>query len=558
VILRRYQTEAVEAVYRHLREYETNPCVVCPTGAGKSLIIAQIARDVVELWNGRILILAHVKELLDQAVDKLVAVAPGLWHCIGVYSAGLGSRDTDHPIIVGGIQSVFRRARDLGRFDLILIDEAHLIPPDGEGMYRQFLDDARAVNPNVRVIGLTATPFRMKSGSICSPENILNEICYEIGVRELIVQGFLCPLRTKAGAERVDFGGLHVRGGEFVAGEVEDLMDEEHLVHAACAEIVEQTTDRRSVLIFASGVKHGEHIVRRLNEAHGFECGFVTGDTESGERDRLLDRFRAGDLKYLCNVNVLTTGFDAPNVDCVALVRPTKSPGLYYQMVGRGFRVHPGKTDCVVLDFGGNVLRHGPVDQIRISDPNTAGNGEAPAKECPACRALIHAAYSICPDCGFAFPPAETRHLETQASSDGILSDQITRTEYEVGEISYHVHFKRNDPSAAPTMRVDYRCGLATSFSEWVCLEHTGYARQKAEQWWRRRSNEPVPDDVDDAVDLARSGALTPTLAITIERKPGEKYDRIVSHVLGPRPPRIDTDEGAAKYAGISEDQVPF
>lgn len=555
--LRRYQIEAVDAVYRHLREGDTNPCVVCPTGAGKSLIIAQIARDVVELWNGRILILAHVKELLDQAVDKLVAVAPGLWHSIGVYSAGLGSRDTDHPIIVGGIQSVFRRARELGLFDLILIDEAHLIPPDGEGMYRQFLDDAKAVNPNVRVIGLTATPFRMKSGSICAPENILNEICYEIGVRELIVRGFLCPLRTKAGIVRADTSNLHVRGGEFVAGEVEDIMDGDDLVHAACAEIVEYTAQRRSVLIFTSGVRHGRHIVDVLRDHHRAECGWVDGETPAQQRDATLDRFKAGELKYLANCNILTTGFDSPRIDCVVLLRPTLSPGLYYQAIGRGFRLHPDKSDCLVLDYGGNVLRHGPVDDLRIKEPG-GGDGPAPAKECPQCHALIHAAYSSCPDCGYAFPPPERASHESSASSDGILSDQVTRTEHEVSEVSYHIHFKRNDPSAAPTMRVDYRCGFATSFSEWVCFEHTGYARQKAEQWWRWRSNEPVPDDVDEAVDLARSGALTPTLAITVERKPGEKYDRIVSHVLGPKPPRIDTEAGAARYAGICDDEVPF
>ena len=175
---------------------------------------------------------------------------------------------------------------------------------------------------------------------ICGPDNLLNHVCYEVGVRELIVQGYLCPLKTKAGRRKVDTSGLHVRGGEFIAGEVEALMDEDSLVRSACREIVEHTRDRHSVLIFAAGVQHALHVQRILGEM-GHECGFVCGETLPFDRAETLKRFKDGDLKYLVNVNVLTTGFDAPNIDCVALLRPTMSPGLYYQMVGRGFRLRP-------------------------------------------------------------------------------------------------------------------------------------------------------------------------------------------------------------------------
>ncbi len=305
------------------------------------------------------LILAHVKELLEQTAEKLRTVCPEVE--FGIYSAGLKRRDTEHAVIVAGIQSVYRRACQLDAFDLVLVDEAHLIPLEGEGMYRQFLADAKVINPELRIVGFTATPFRLKTGPICTPEGFLNTICCEVGVRELIVGGYLCPLITKAGINKADFERLHVRAGEFVADEMEALMDEDRLVGAACGETVGYTGDRRGVLIFASGVRHGEHIVRVLAEQHGIECGFVTGETPTKQRDAILNRFRQGELQYLCNVNVLTTGFDAPHIDCVALVRPTLSPGLYYQMVGRGFRLHPGKQNCLVLDFGGNVLRHGPI-----------------------------------------------------------------------------------------------------------------------------------------------------------------------------------------------------
>jgi DNA repair protein RadD len=561
--LRPYQTDAVAAVYDHLRHRDDHPCVVIPTAGGKTPVMASICRDVVTKWNGRVLILAHVKELLEQAVGKLDAIAPDLWNCIGVYSAGLRSRDTEHSIIVAGIQSVYKRATELDAFDIILLDECHMLPPDGEGMYRTFLADAQVVNPNVRLVGLTATPYRMTTGLICSPENLLNHVCYEVGVRELIVQGYLCPLKTKAGRRKVDTSGLHLRGGEFIAGEVEALMDDDSLVRSACREIVEHTQDRHSVLIFASGVQHALHVQRVLN-GMGRECGFVCGDTLPFDRADMLARFKRGELKYLVNVNVLTTGFDAPNIDCVALLRPTNSPGLYYQMVGRGFRLDPSKENCLVLDFGGNILRHGPVDALGIKD-RASGNGEAPAKECPQCQAVIHAAYATCPDCGYEFPPRQREEHDRQASTAGILTGEVTDTEYEVQDVFYSAHVKRDAPEDRPrTMRIDYRCGINDYHSEWVCPEHTGYARNKFETWWRARSTDRLPDTTEEAVALAEAGALALTRAITVRSVAGEKYDRIIDYQLGAIPPRPDDggddheDGESPVYEYVDDESVPF
>ncbi|HYD02463.1 MAG TPA: DEAD/DEAH box helicase family protein [Phycisphaerales bacterium] len=571
--LRPYQHEAVQAVYGHLRSRDDNPCVVIPTGGGKTPVIATICRDAVEQWNGRVVILAHVKELLEQAAEKIAALAPAL--PLGIYSAGLRRKDLGYAVTVAGIQSIYRKACDLGPVDLALVDEAHMVPAEDDGMYRQFIADARAVNPHVRIVGLTATPYRMKSGAICAPEGILNHVCYEVGVRELIVQGFLSPLKTKAGRAKADTSGLRVRAGEFVAGEVESIMDSGALVDSACAEIVEYTKDRQATLIFASGVRHGRHICDVLKGRYGIECGFVCGDTPDGVRSALLRRFRSGELRYLCNVNVLTTGFDAPHIDCVALVRPTMSAGLYYQMVGRGFRLHPGKADCLVLDFGGNVLRHGPVDAVRVEQP-ASGRGEAPAKECPECRALIAAGYAVCPQCGHVFPEPVRQQHEASASSAAVLSKQQpptpaepARTEHRVMETTWHVHAKRGDDDAPLTLRVEYRVGFNRYVREWVCLEHPrgGFARRKAEAWWRARSLEPVPASVEEAVELANAGALAKTLAITVEQKPGERYEQVVAHALGQRPPRLDDVDAVPEYAparaegttfGIPDEDIPF
>jgi DNA repair protein RadD len=471
----------------------------------------------------------------------------------GIYSAGLKRRDIRHSVIVAGIQSVYKRACELDAFNLVMVDEAHLIPLEGDGMYRQFLAEAKVINPELRIIGFTATPFRLKTGPICTPDGFLNHICYEVGVRELIRDGFLCPLISKAGKAKADITSLHVRAGEFVADEVETLMDQEALVASACAEIVERTASRNACLIFASGVQHGQHIVEVLARDHGIECGFVCGETPTAERDATLGRFKAGELKYLCNVNVLTTGFDAPHIDCVALVRPTMSPGLYYQMVGRGFRLHPSKDNCLVLDFGGNVLRHGPVDEIQITTMDR-GNGQAPAKECPECQAVIAAGFARCPQCGYQFPPPERTQHDAKASEAGILSGQITTTKYDVEDMLYGVHTKRGASADAPkTLRIDYRVGWHEYKSEWVCFEHEGYARQKAVAWWRRRSPDPVPDTVARAIEIIDGGGLAPTLGITVRSVAGEPYERIIGYELGPVPEPV-----LVNPYELDPDSIPF
>lgn len=563
--LRGYQQIAVNAVYDYMRKSDLNPCVVLPTGAGKSIVIAKIVTDAVTLWQGRCLILAHVKELLEQNAAKIAALCPEI--DIGIFSAGLNSRNTKERVIVAGIQSVYDKAAQLGSFDLVLIDEAHLIPPDGDGMYRSFLDDMKKINPNIRLIGLTATPYRLKGGLICRKENLLNEVCCEIGVRELIVAGYLSKLKSKNGKYKADLDNLHIRGGEFVAEDVEKAMDNERLVTAACREIAELCKDRKKVLIFASSIDHCRHIAETIREQTHEECGIVTGHTPKLERAEILDRFRGitqknlfgeakPELKYLVNVGVLTTGFDAPAIDCVAILRPTNSAGLYYQMVGRGFRLSPdtGKTDCLILDYGGNIMRHGPVDMIRITEnPGRKGNGGAPVRECPQCQSVFPAGRTACPDCGYEFP-REDRKLrhDSRACSDGILSGESSELEYPVKDVYYCTHTKRNADEGTPkTMRIDYMIGFNDFQAEWVCPEHTGYARRKFEKWWRERTEIDPPGTAAECVQIAQKGYLKKPVAITVKTTAGQRFPEIVKYTFAENEP--DAEE-AALIAALAED----
>lgn len=582
IVPRPYQSEAVEAVYEHLRTKDNNPCVVLPTGTGKSLVLAQIAKDSVEKWNGRVLILAHVKELLEQNADKIRKLCPELK--IGIYSAGLRSRDTTEQVIVAGIQSVYNKACELDAFDLVIVDEAHLISSEGDGMYRTFLADMKVINPHVRVIGLTATPFRLKGGLICKPGNILNEICYEAGLKEMIQQGYLSPLISRAGRAEANLANLHIRGGEFISDEVAAAMDNDALVTSACREIVELTRDRKSVLIFTASVDHCNHVAEKIQAFSGKECAIVTGDTSPAERAEIIARFKGEfipadlfgtpkpPLKFLANVNVLTTGFDAPNTDCVVMLRPTNSPGLLIQCAGRGTRLSPetGKTNCLFLDYGGNILRHGPLDMIKVKEPGSGKGGDAPAKKCPQCLALIHAGYTACPECGYVFPPKESNDKMTQtASSAGVISGQVDYTDYEVLDVYYCVHEKRGaDPDAPKTMRVDYQVGFNEFKSEWVCPEHTGYARGKFEKWWHERAalGCPMPGSAREAVSLANEGLLAAPELITVKTIAGERFERITGWRLKERPvmrePGEDLEVGETWTSPAPpddlDDDIPF
>lgn len=570
--LRDYQESAKTAFYRHLETRDDNPCIVLPTGAGKTPVIASICQDVVRLWSGRIMILSHVKELLVQAKEKIELLD---WTLpVGIYSAGLKSRQLSKPITIAGIQSVYQRAHEFDPFDIILIDEAHLIPLDGDGMYQRFLKDAKVVNPNVRIGGLTATPYRLDAGMICRPDAILNHICHETGIKELIHQGFLCRLKSKNAKASANTKEIKVRGGEFVPDSMAEAFDQTELVNSACAELIEQSKDRKGILVFCSSVEHGIHVRDRLEELTNEKVGFVCGETADGERDRLIDDFKNRRFRWMVNVNVLTVGFDATHIDCIALLRATLSPGLYYQMVGRGFRICDGKDDCLILDFGENVKRHGPVDAIRVREKaSNGGVSVSPVKECPMCHCLVHAAYSVCPECQFNFPNTREPKHGTRADGTPILSGEVTDYEFEVRSVRYSLHRKKNDPNAPPTLRVDYSVGWETWKSEWICFEHNGFARTKAEQWWELRSGIPVPDTVDEALRLCQDGCVARPIRITVRETSGERFPRIIKVVLGERfepgdawePPSRFTMEsswrdvlGLSRHADIYEAETAY
>ena len=547
-MLRYYQQEAVASAFKYLESNTGNPCIVLPTGAGKTHVIVRICQEV-QKWGGRVLIVAHVKELLEQARDKLLSHDSDL--DVGVYSASLKSRDVESSVLVAGVQSVYKRGLELSGtkpFSLVLVDEAHRIPVEGDGMYVQLLNDLKTANPKLRVIGLTATPYRTGDGYVCSSEHFLNDICYEVGIKELIAGGYLCPLSSKRGAGEVDTKGLRVSKGDFVASEMEQRFNVEEKVEQAVGEILKYTADRKKVLIFCCGIEHASSVACKLEKA-GRSVRLVT--SQHAGRDKAIEAFKDGDCKYLVNVNVLTEGFDATAIDAVVLLRATVSPGLYYQMVGRGLRIDDGKPDCLVLDYGGNIQRHGTLDNLAIKKHKGDGTGDAPIKACPECNEMIHAGILICPECGYEFPEPETNH-ESTAADDAPLGKPEPQ-EWNVSEVSYFVHTKKDAPNDAPkSMRVTYFDGLNAVADEWVCVEHTGFAYEKAFGWWSARSNEPMPKTAEDAVSLANQGCLAEPSSIKTLKEPGTRFKKIVDYELGEKP-----DKGI-KFDPKEWEEVPW
>lgn len=516
--LRDYQAAAIDAIYAYFSERKGEaPLVVAPTGSGKSLIQAAfMQRADADFPGTRILLATHQKELIEQNYKTLLRLWPNA--PAGIYSAGLGRRQARARMLFGGVQSIHRKAREIGHVDLMLVDEAHLMPRSADTQYGRLVAGLREVNPAMKIIGLTATPYRLDSGMLHRGDGaIFDGIAYDIPIGMLVQRGYLAPLRSPRPSFVFDTKGLHTRAGDFIESEMMDRFGTDEATRAAVAETVERGAERRAWIVFCIGVQHAL-AVRDEMRRHGIACEAVTGDMPGVDRARVLAGYKAGRIRCLTSVAVLTTGFDAPETDLIAFLRPTQSPGLYLQMAGRAMRTAPGKADGLVLDFAGNVARHGPVDGVTPPGEKRKGDGEAPTKTCPECEEILLIAARECPCCGYEFPEPEPK-IDRTASTEAIMNLTAEDHWEPVRDVSYTRHRKAGAPDS---LRVEYLVG-GRAVSEWVCLEHSGYARQKAVAWWQTWGAGAPPDDVSAA--LARLGELQrPTEAVLMREG---KYYRV-------------------------------
>lgn len=503
--LRPYQQEAINGLYNWFEANdEGNPLVVVPTGGGKSHIIAEFLRGAYKADpSQRFVILSHRKEILQQNAQKLVQAWPGV--PLGIFSAGLGQKKVNR-VTFSGIQSAYKKADRFGHIDLAIIDEAHLINArKDDTQYMTFLDGLRKQNPHLRLVGFTATPFRLKTGLLFGPDELFSDVAYDIPILRLIEEGFLSPLLSKAGLSQADLSAVRIKAGEYVEKDSAEALD--RVTAGAVQEIVTLGAERKSWLVFCCNLDHVSHVAAALQQK-GISVRTVTGKTPKEERTSNLEDFKAGKYRALINCDVLTTGFDAPNVDLIALLRPTQSPGLYVQMLGRGSRLSPGKSNCLVLDFAGNLERHGPLDKIKAvrTKAGISQITKGATKTCGECQTVMPIQARECPDCGHEvvaeriFRP----NHDTKASAAPLFSNEIK--EAVVTGVDYFFH--QSSPLKTPTMRVVYDCGGLLQVREWICFQHKGFPQRKAHTWWKERSisSDPPPVTIDEAI--ARAGEL--------------------------------------------------
>jgi len=389
--LRDYQQEAVSATLKHFRQSNESAVIVLPTGSGKSLVIAELAR----LAQRKILVLTHVKELVEQNHQKYQSYGV----TAGIYSAGLKQKNTQYQITFASIQSAARNLDDFSdQYSLIIIDECHRVNLAIEGeaasnQYQQIIQQLTRINPDVKLLGLTATPYRLGMGWIYrkhyrgivrSEQDRPFEHCiYELPLRYLIKRQYLTePKLVDATIEHYDFGSLQENAsGEYNQKEVNELLAKHHRVTQGIVEqVVELGSSRQGIMIFAATVDHAKEVFSYLPSQNS---ALITGATDNIERDNLITAFKKKEIKFLVNVSVLTTGFDAPHVDMIAILRPTQSVSLYQQIIGRGLRLSENKKDCLVIDYTGNDF---DLYQPEVGEKKPNSQSQPVQVICPSCE----------------------------------------------------------------------------------------------------------------------------------------------------------------------------
>ena len=391
VILRDYQDLALEGCDLYWRSGGLNPLIVLPTGSGKAICIAAMVKDLISRYpHLRIAVVTHVRELVLQDYEEMLRYWPQA--PVGIVSAGLDRRDVGKQIIICSVQSVWRHSDILGSIDLLVIDEAHLIGRRAESMYGRLIAALRAKIDVMPLCGWTATPYRLDSGRLDTGDNrLFDGVAYEVPIGRLIEQGYLCRLVSTRGEESAQIETAAVghkgRNGDFIVRQLEAAAMHGDLVMRACADIVRQGAGYNAWLLFCSGVDHAAEVCQSLGRL-GISCGVVHGRMDKQARDATIGAFKCGELRALASVNILSVGFNHPGVDLIALLRPTESLGLYQQQIGRGLRIDASKSHCRILDFSGNIRKHGCIDDPTIT-PAKRARGEPLTRDCPICCAIL-------------------------------------------------------------------------------------------------------------------------------------------------------------------------
>jgi len=468
--------------------------------------------------NRRILVLTHVKELVGQNYAEMLEVWPNA--PVGIHAEGLNRRDTVQPIIFASIQSVSSTLKKnkgaFGAFDLILIDEAHLVSPSDETQYKRTIGHFSDLNSDLRVVGLTATAYRMKHGMLTEgglfTDFAINKTSLD-DFNQFVFDGYLVPLIPTPTSTVIDVSNVKIgANGDFSSKELQEASNLESVSIGAIREMIAKGADRQKWLIFCSGIAHVESVSEILDH-FGVSNVFTHSKLTSPANDLAVSSFiRDPGIRAMVNADRLTTGFNAPAVDMIGMLRATRSSTLHVQMLGRGTRpsIATGKRNCLVMDFAGNVQRLGPInDPVLPRAPGKKGAPQpAPIKYCPNCCVMNHTSVRFCIACETEFP--QNVNFGVSAGSVPVMAgfDDSSTSDWDVKTVLFKKIITKSD---LPAMRVSYHCGHSKTASEVVCFEHSGYPRFKAVEWWKAHHGPyPCPKTVDEAMARVGHGLQKP------------------------------------------------
>ncbi|MBO9194356.1 DEAD/DEAH box helicase family protein [Rhizobium sp. 16-449-1b] len=574
--LRYYQRDALDALYKYWEEGGGNGLIVLPTGAGKALVIAKLIEELLADYPTlRILNVTHDARLVEQNFKEFIGLMP--FAPAGIYSAGLNRRDARAQILFCGIQSVWNKIDILGDIDLVIVDEAHAISRNSNTQYGKFFVAVRERNPDSRTCGTTATDYRMDSGRLTDDLDtdgeevegvkkfkLFDDVVYEIGIGELIEQGYLTRLTSQKTASKIDLKGIGTRGGEYIPGQVSEAA--EAIIEEAVAEDMILSEGRRAGLFFSTSKENANHVAEAIRR-HGRPCAVLTSDNAHQTKE-IFEGFRAGRYWAISSVSMITTGTNFPFVDFISLILSTKSPGKLVQILGRGTRNCEGKTDCLIADHGRNLAYHGPIDQIRPREPGK-GLGEQPKKLCPqdqvdvngncGCGEMLPISIMTCQCCGYVFPPSEEEKITAQADTTPVLSSEKPWSEVTSRTFRHHPG-KEGKPDS---VKCTYMIGMK-AVNEWLCCEHKGYPKAKADRFWMAHGGQrPFPSTVIEW--LERSGELNGTAEVQLDYAKNAKYPDVMAHRSSLIPDNDNVPEAANdnRRGGYAEDwemadDIPF
>lgn len=483
--------------------------------------------------------LTHDKTIIGQNADSMRRY----WKTadIGVYSAGLKMRDTRNRIIYAGIQSIHRRAEEFGKISILFIDEAHMLSPNDGTMYQRFVQDLMKVNPKMKIVFLSATPYRLGQGHLLESD-LVDNIAFDFTEMEkfmwFVHQGYLSKLITKKAVKEIDISECRIRGGEFNDSDLQKLSNTKENNIALVQECMRYGLDRNHWMIFASGIEHGMALAEQF-EAHGIPAVCLHANSEN--RDEELEKWETGEYRAMVNVGLYTTGYDFPALDLIAVARATQSTSLWVQMCGRGTRclyadgfdldttegrlaaiAASPKQDCLVLDFAGNTRRLGAINCPIIPKPRKKGDdneGEAPVKVCPGCETYNHTRAARCENCGYEFPPPESV-VSTAGTEDVMVSAALEPKIEEVAVLDAIYKKGKSRNSGKSYLRIGYSTFNGT-FTQYF---HPGskydVARERFEDyWWHclehqrgKKSDYGFPNTIAEAVERAPDELRVPTV----------------------------------------------